>query len=68
MRRRRSRKSAKKAKKKTKAAVVRTYRPSEAADEVFEDRLLAADARRALADSTNRERISWEQLKAELGL
>ena len=41
--------------------------PGRSAEEV-EDRLLAAEARKALADPEDRERIPWERLKAELGL
>lgn len=36
--------------------------------EELEDRLDLEEARRALADPENRERVRWEKVKAELGL
>jgi len=56
---------AKAGKKKAKAATARaSYSASTA--EAFEDRLLAAEARRALADDP--ERIPYEQVRRDLGL
>lgn len=51
------------AKAKRKAAPVRAYRPAASADD--EDRLLAAEARKALADP---ERIPYERVRRDLGL
>jgi prevent-host-death family protein len=36
--------------------------------EKLEDRIDLEEARRALADPKNRKRVSWQTLKAELGL
>jgi hypothetical protein len=52
-------------KKKLKGAPARARRPSARVADDFEDRLLAADARRALADP---ERIPYEQVRKDLKL
>jgi hypothetical protein len=69
MKRSRTKTKAKKAKAKkvVRGAEARAARPPRSAEE-REDRLLAAEARKALADPENRERVPWEQLRKELGL
>ncbi len=70
MKRVRARKKAEakaKAKKAARGTVARS-KPRRRSAEEREDRLLAAEARKALIDPQNRERVPWERLKADLSL